>query len=226
MVVVYRLSPMTYRLGRRFLLVENVAMVNLIAGRRIVPELIQDDCTAENVAAETLSLADRSRPCRAGSARACRGPREAGRARRERQSGGGSVGDHRCQGEGTLRVGESEVQAHSPISRHVRTWTSPVVSAGSANKEARRGKTRRRHSLCTAMALGPGVVLAEVVGSAFCPLSLSRRLRLFAPPALPAVDVHVRTLRRRGADSRGDAGLLKRTIASDANVLPGRKPHR
>ena len=56
MVVVYRLSPVTYRLGRRFLLVEHVAMVNLIAGRRIVPELIQDDCTAENIAAETLSL--------------------------------------------------------------------------------------------------------------------------------------------------------------------------
>ncbi len=56
MVVVYRLSPLTYRLGRRFLLVENVAMVNLIAGRRIVPELIQDDCTAENIAAETLSF--------------------------------------------------------------------------------------------------------------------------------------------------------------------------
>ena len=56
MVVVYRLSPLTYRLGRRFLLVDHVAMVNLIAGRRIVPELIQDDCTAENIAAETLSL--------------------------------------------------------------------------------------------------------------------------------------------------------------------------
>ncbi len=56
MVVVYRLSPLTHRLGRRFLLVENVAMVNLIAGRRIVPELIQDDCTAENIAAETASL--------------------------------------------------------------------------------------------------------------------------------------------------------------------------
>ena len=56
MVVVYRLSPLTYRLGRRFLLVEHVAMVNLIAGRRIVPELIQDDCTAENIAAEALSL--------------------------------------------------------------------------------------------------------------------------------------------------------------------------
>jgi lipid-A-disaccharide synthase len=62
MVVVYRLSPLTYRLGRRFLLVENVAMVNLIAGRRIVPELIQEDCTAENIAAETLALlTDRGR---------------------------------------------------------------------------------------------------------------------------------------------------------------------
>jgi lipid-A-disaccharide synthase len=56
MVVVYRLSPLTYRLGRRFLLVKNVAMVNLIAGRRLVPELIQENCTADNIAAETLSL--------------------------------------------------------------------------------------------------------------------------------------------------------------------------
>lgn len=56
MVVVYRLSPLTYRLGRKFLLVQHVAMVNLIAGRRIVPELIQENCTAENIAAETLAL--------------------------------------------------------------------------------------------------------------------------------------------------------------------------
>ena len=56
MVVVYRLSPLTYRLGRRFLLVENVAMVNLIAGHRLVPELIQENCTADNIAAETLTL--------------------------------------------------------------------------------------------------------------------------------------------------------------------------
>ena len=56
MVVVYRLSPLTYKLGKPFLLVENVAMVNLIAGRRIVPELIQENCTAENIALETLKL--------------------------------------------------------------------------------------------------------------------------------------------------------------------------
>ena len=67
MVVVYRLSPITYRLGRRFLLVDNVAMVNLIAGQRIVPELIQDDCTPENVAAEALSLL--TNPARAAEAR-------------------------------------------------------------------------------------------------------------------------------------------------------------
>jgi lipid-A-disaccharide synthase len=56
MVVLYRLSPMTYRLGRRFVHVDTFAMVNLIAGRRIVPELIQDDCTPEAVAREVLSL--------------------------------------------------------------------------------------------------------------------------------------------------------------------------
>jgi lipid-A-disaccharide synthase len=56
MVVIYRLSPLTYRLGRRFVHVDTFAMVNLIAGRRIVPELIQDDCTAENICREVLSL--------------------------------------------------------------------------------------------------------------------------------------------------------------------------
>ena len=56
MVVVYRLSPLSYRLGRRFVHVDDVAMVNLIAGRRIVPELIQEECTSERIAAEVLSL--------------------------------------------------------------------------------------------------------------------------------------------------------------------------
>jgi lipid-A-disaccharide synthase len=56
MVVIYKLSPLSYRIGRRFVHVDDVAMVNLIAGRRIVPELIQEDCTAERIAAEVLSL--------------------------------------------------------------------------------------------------------------------------------------------------------------------------
>ena len=47
-VVVYRVSPMTYAIARRMVKVPHVAMANLIAGRRVVPELIQNDFTAEN----------------------------------------------------------------------------------------------------------------------------------------------------------------------------------
>jgi lipid-A-disaccharide synthase len=56
MVVVYRLSPMTYRLGRPFVSVDMYAMPNLVAGRRVVPELIQEELTAGRIAAETVRL--------------------------------------------------------------------------------------------------------------------------------------------------------------------------
>jgi lipid-A-disaccharide synthase len=56
MVVVYRVSPLTYRLGKPFLKVDTFAMPNLVAGRRIVPELIQDDFTPERTADEALAL--------------------------------------------------------------------------------------------------------------------------------------------------------------------------
>lgn len=56
MVVVYRLSPLTYALGRPFVKVNTYAMANLVAGERIVPELIQHGFTPERVAEETLSL--------------------------------------------------------------------------------------------------------------------------------------------------------------------------
>jgi lipid-A-disaccharide synthase len=60
MVVVYRLSPLTYRLVKPFGHVDMYAMPNLVAGSRIVPELIQSDFTAERTAAETLKfLTDR-----------------------------------------------------------------------------------------------------------------------------------------------------------------------
>jgi lipid-A-disaccharide synthase len=56
MVVVYRLSPLTYRLGRPFVRVNTFAMANLVAGSRVVPELIQHDFTPERVAAEALDI--------------------------------------------------------------------------------------------------------------------------------------------------------------------------
>lgn len=56
MVVVYRLSPLTYRLGKPFVRVDTYAMANLVAGRRVVRELIQDDFTAAGVADETVRI--------------------------------------------------------------------------------------------------------------------------------------------------------------------------
>lgn len=48
-VVVYRVSRLTYAIARRLVKVPHVAMANLIAGRRVVPELIQHDFTAANI---------------------------------------------------------------------------------------------------------------------------------------------------------------------------------
>jgi lipid-A-disaccharide synthase len=61
-VVVYRVSPVTWQLGRRLLKVPFVAMPNLIAGKQIVPELLQQEFTSKNVV-ECLQplLADGSR---------------------------------------------------------------------------------------------------------------------------------------------------------------------
>ena len=50
-VMVYRVSPLTYALGRPRVKVAHFAMVNLIAGERVVPELVQDEFTAEKVVA-------------------------------------------------------------------------------------------------------------------------------------------------------------------------------
>jgi len=56
MVIVYRLAPLTYRLGIRFVRVTTYGMVNLVAGRRVAPELIKDGFTPEALARETRRL--------------------------------------------------------------------------------------------------------------------------------------------------------------------------
>ena len=48
-VVVYRVSALTYAIAKRVVTVPHVAMANLIAGKRVVTELIQDDFTAANI---------------------------------------------------------------------------------------------------------------------------------------------------------------------------------
>ena len=74
-------------------------------------------------------------------------------------------------------------------------------------REARRGKTRRRHFLLNVVALGPRLVLASVVGSAFCPLTPSRRLHCL-------LQRHSRPMTPQRPRSRkaGESRLLKRTM--------------
>ena len=55
-VVVYHVSPLTYAIAKRVVKVPHVAMANLIAGKRVVPELIQSDFTAANIVREIGAL--------------------------------------------------------------------------------------------------------------------------------------------------------------------------
>ncbi len=60
-VVVYRMAPLSYAIGRALVRVEHVALPNLIAGRRVVPELIQGQCTAEAIANAVATYLDDAR---------------------------------------------------------------------------------------------------------------------------------------------------------------------
>jgi lipid-A-disaccharide synthase len=71
MVVVYRMAPLSYQLARRVVRLDTIGMVNLIAGEKIVPELVQDAFTPEAVAREAVSMLtdhDRAARIRAGLA--------------------------------------------------------------------------------------------------------------------------------------------------------------
>jgi lipid-A-disaccharide synthase len=56
LVVVYRVSLLTYLVGRMMLKVAHVALINLLANRRVVPELLQGDMTPERIAGEIRRL--------------------------------------------------------------------------------------------------------------------------------------------------------------------------
>jgi lipid-A-disaccharide synthase len=56
MVTFYKVSPLSWFLGRRLVKVPFLSMVNLVAERRIVPELIQTDCTGARLAQEAARI--------------------------------------------------------------------------------------------------------------------------------------------------------------------------
>jgi lipid-A-disaccharide synthase len=62
MVIAYRISPLTAAIGRRVIRVEHIGLVNIIAGKKLMPELIQENATASRLAAEVKAiLSDRQR---------------------------------------------------------------------------------------------------------------------------------------------------------------------
>lgn len=56
MVVVYKVSPITYWIGRMLVHVDNISLANIVAGRRVVPELIQNDARPNKIADEVLNI--------------------------------------------------------------------------------------------------------------------------------------------------------------------------
>lgn len=60
MVIVYHISPISYWVARMAVKVPFVGLVNLVAGEKVVPELIQNDITPENLVRETVDILESS----------------------------------------------------------------------------------------------------------------------------------------------------------------------
>ncbi len=56
MLIVYRVSPLSYLIGRLLIGVDNIGLPNIVCGKRIVPELIQNEVTPENIARELSGI--------------------------------------------------------------------------------------------------------------------------------------------------------------------------
>ena len=61
LVVVYRLTTLSYALARRLVKLPNFALVNIVAGERIVPELLQDAVCGPEIAKAIRELAEPAR---------------------------------------------------------------------------------------------------------------------------------------------------------------------
>jgi lipid-A-disaccharide synthase len=74
-VIAYRTSAATYRIGKRLVRVPYIGLPNIVAGRKFLPELIQNECSPETMAREIGDLLtdDGRREKLAGT---CRGLRE------------------------------------------------------------------------------------------------------------------------------------------------------
>ena len=65
LVVAYRTSPVTYRIARRVVRIPHIGLVNIVAGREVAPEFVQDALTPAAVAGALVPLLDEHSPARA-----------------------------------------------------------------------------------------------------------------------------------------------------------------
>lgn len=56
MVIIYKVSSVSYWLGKLMVQVKNFGLVNLIAGENIVPELLQNEASPENIADTVFNM--------------------------------------------------------------------------------------------------------------------------------------------------------------------------
>jgi len=56
MVIVYRTAPLTYQIAKRLVTIPYVGLVNILADQEVVPELLQDRMTSENIAYEARQI--------------------------------------------------------------------------------------------------------------------------------------------------------------------------
>jgi lipid-A-disaccharide synthase len=56
LVIVYKVHPLSYEIGRRLIRVKHIGLVNLVAGETVAPELIQDQVTVEGIVKEVMGI--------------------------------------------------------------------------------------------------------------------------------------------------------------------------
>jgi lipid-A-disaccharide synthase len=56
MIIIYKVSPFSALIGRMIINVQHIGLVNIIAGKTIVPELIQSDANGQRIASEALAI--------------------------------------------------------------------------------------------------------------------------------------------------------------------------
>lgn len=63
MVIIYKLSPLTYQLAKRLVKIDNIGLCNIVAGETVVRELIQEQANPDTIAAEIGALLDDTDYC-------------------------------------------------------------------------------------------------------------------------------------------------------------------